>query len=101
MLVDTIQIAGVLVLSVSSIGGWIYTLRQNGKSEGRHQEQVTALKKAVDNLPCVADRSYLEGIGRLNAQAESLTAGMNRVEAEQHATNSRIDNLMASLKRPG
>ncbi len=98
MLVDTVQIVGVLVLSISSIGGWVYTLRKNGASEGRHQEQVTALKKAVDNLPCIADRSYLEGIGRLNAQAESLTNGMKRIEDEQHITNSRIDTLIVLRK---
>ncbi len=91
-----VTIAGVVILSLTSIGGWIYTLRKNGRAEGRMQQQVTALIQAVGNLPCQVDSDYLQNMGALTQAVKNLEGGQSRVEDEQGAIHKRMDNLVDS-----
>ncbi len=84
------------ILALVAIGGWVYTIRKNGRTEGRMQAQVTSLIKAVGNLPCQVDSDYLRTMGALTQAVKNLEGGQSRVEDEQGAIHKRIDNLIDS-----
>ncbi len=94
MVITIATVAGVFVLSVTSIGGWIYTLRKNGKAEGRMQQQVASLIQAVGNLPCQVDSDYLQNMGALTQAVKNLEGGQARVEEEQGTIHKRIDKII-------
>ncbi len=94
MVITIATVAGVFVLSVTSIGGWIYTLRKNSKAEGRMQQQVASLIQAVGNLPCQVDSDYLQNMGALTQAVKNLEGGQARVEEEQGTIHKRIDKII-------
>ena len=96
MVGEIATIVGVVVLSVTSVGGWIYTLRKNGRAEGRIQQQVDSVIKAVNDLPCKVDSDYLQSIGGLSRAVINLESWLNRVEGEQATIHKRIDDIVNS-----
>ena len=84
------------ILALVAIGGWVYTILKNGRTEGRMQAQVISLIKAVGNLPCQVDSDYLRTMGSLTQAVKNLEGGQSRVEDEQGAIHKRIDNLIDS-----
>lgn len=94
--VEVITVIGVVVLSATSIGGWIYAIRRNGRSEGKMQQQVDSLIKAVGNLPCQVDSDYLRSIGGLAKAVKTLEGWLARVEEEQGTIHKRIDGIVNS-----
>ena len=93
-MIEVVTIIGVIILSVTSVGGWVYTLRKNGRAEGRLQQQVDSLVAAVAKLPCQADANYLQGIGSLTEAVKNLDGWLKTVEGEQKETNRRIDKII-------
>lgn len=89
-------IIGVIILAITSIGGWIYTLRKNGRAEGRQQQQVDSVVKVVAGLPCQVDSDYLQSIGGLARAVKNLEGWLGRVEEEQGTIHKRIDNIVDS-----
>jgi len=94
-----IAIIGVVILSITSIGGWIYTIRKNGRAEGKMQQQVDSVIKAVGKLPCQVDSDYLRSIGGLAKAVKNLEGWLGRVEEEQSTIHKRIDNIVDSGKK--
>ena len=92
-------IIGVIILAITSIGGWVYTLRKNGRAEGKMQQQVDSVVKAVGNLPCQVDSDYLRSIGGLAKAVKNLEGWLGRVEEEQSTIHRRIDNIVDSGKK--
>ncbi len=95
-LATVFTIIGIVILSVTSVGGWIYTLRKNGRAEGRMQQQVDSVVKAVGNLPCQVDSDYLQNMGALTQAVRNLEGGQARVEGEQGTIHKRIDDIVSS-----
>ena len=93
-MVGVVTVIGVIILSVTSVGGWIYTLRRNGRREGRMQQQVDSLMTAVGNLPCQVDSDYLQNMGALTQAVKNLEGGQARVEDEQGTIHKRIDDII-------
>ncbi|KKN52950.1 hypothetical protein LCGC14_0607510 [marine sediment metagenome] len=94
MVAEVVTVVGVVVLSATSIGGWIYTIRKNGRTEGKIQQQVDSVVRAVGKLPCQADSDYLQSIGGLTRSVKNLEGWLTRVEKEQSATSTRIDHIV-------
>ena len=92
-------IIGVIILAITSIGGWVYTLRKNGRAEGKMQQQVDSVIKAVGKLPCQVDSDYLRSIGGLAKAVKNLEGWLGRVEEEQSTIHKRIDNIVDSGKK--
>ena len=89
-----LTVAGIAILSITSVGGWIYTLRKNGRAEGRMQQQIKTVVEAVRKLPCQVDSDYLQNMGALTQAVKNLEGGQSRVEEEQGTIHKRIDNIM-------
>ncbi len=94
MVAEVVTIVGVSILSVTSIGGWIYTIRKNGRNEGKLLQQVESVVEAVAKLPCQTDADFLQSIGGLSKAVGNLEGWLTRVEKEQSATNTRIDRIV-------
>jgi len=94
IIAEVATVIGVAVLSVTSIGGWIYTIRKNGRSEGRLQEQVNSLTKAVSRLPCQENADFLQKMGGVATAIENLEGWVKTVEQAQIDTNRRIDKIV-------
>ncbi len=99
MVAEAVTIIGVFVLSATSIGGWVYTLRKNGRTEGKMMQQVESVIDAVAKLPCRADPEFLQSMGGIARSVKNLEGWLTRVETEQSATNKRIDNIVDSRAR--
>lgn len=84
----------VIILALCAVGGWIYTLRKNGRAEGRMQQQVDSLIQAVGNLPCQVDSDYLQNMGAITQAVKNLEGGQARVEEEQGTIHKRIDGIV-------
>jgi len=98
-MIEVITVIGVVILAITSVGGWVYTLRKNGRAEGRLQQQVDSLVKAVGNLPCQVDSDYLLSIGGLSKAVKNLESWLSRVEKEQGTIHKRIDNIVDKSSR--
>ncbi len=96
--VEVITIVGVVIISITSVGGWIYTLRKNGRTEGRMQQQVDSLIKVVANLPCQVDSDYLQNMGAITQAVKNLEGGQARIEDEQGTIHKRIDGIIDKRK---
>jgi len=96
MVGEAVTIIGVVVLSITSVGGWVYTLRRNGRSEGKTQQQVNTVVDTVGKLPCQVNSEYLQSIGGLVTAVKNVEKWLTRVEAEQGTIHTRIDSLVNS-----
>ncbi len=95
-MVEVITVVGVIILGVTSVGGWIYTIRKNGRHEGKQQQQIDSVIRAVGNLPCQVDSDYLQSIGGLANAVKNLEGWLKRVEGEQGTIHKRIDSIVDS-----
>ena len=96
---EVITIVVGVILSVTSVGGWIYTIRRNGRNEGKMQQQITTVVDTVGKLPCQAHSEFLEHIGGVVKSVQGLEEGQKRIEGGQVETNRRIDNIINSGTR--
>ena len=87
---------GVIILSVTSIGGWVYAVRKNGRSEGRLQQQVQSAIETIKKLPCQADSDYLQNMGALANSVKNVESWLRTIEQNQIAINGRIDDIVDS-----
>ncbi len=95
-MIEVVTVVGMIVLGATSIGGWVYTIRKNGRHEGRMQQQVDSVIQAVGNLPCQVDSDYLQNMGALTQAVKNLEGGQKRVETEQGTIHKRIDGIVDS-----
>ena len=93
-----VTIVGIAILSLTSVGGWIYTIRKNGRAEGKMQQQIKSVVEAVSKLPCQADSDYLQNMGALTQAVKNLEGGQARVEEEQGTIHKRIDGIIDRKK---
>ena len=96
---EVVTIVAGIILSVTSIGGWIYTIRRNGRTEGKMQQQITTVVDTVGKLPCQAHSEFLEHIGGVVKAVQGLEDGQKRIEGGQVETNKRIDNIISTRTR--
>ena len=98
-MVEVITIVALVVLGATSIGGWVYTIRKNGRTEGRMQQHIANIAEAVGKLPCQADADFLQSIGGLANAVKNLESWLSRVEGEQGTIHKRIDGIVNGRRK--
>lgn len=93
-IVEVAQVAGVVILSFTSIGGWVYTLRKNGKSEGIAEQKQIDTNSRINDLPCNADPAYERRAGEVIASMKHFSERMRAVEGSVKDVHGRIDDIL-------
>ena len=89
---ELLQTIGIIILALTSIGGWAYTLRRNGKNEGIFEQKM-------NDLPCIKDSNYEYRSGKLAAKVQSLSHSIEKLEFSNTELHKRIDETLISRPR--
>jgi len=79
-MIESVGIAAFIVASVTSIGGWIYAIRRNGKESGRLEMTIKQQGDILCKLPCQANPNYGREWGRLMEKVESSEKRLEKIE---------------------
>ena len=77
------EIVGTIALGVTtltSIGGWIYAIRRNGKESGHLDMAVSLNADTLKKLPCQANPNYGREWGRILEKMESAEKRLEKIE---------------------
>jgi len=98
-MIEILQGVGIVLLALTSVGGWVYTVRKNGKNVGVHEERVRALTERVNKLPCIEGSSYMTDLGELSGTVNALSGRIRNLEEVCRDMTKRVDDWGDSLRR--
>ena len=85
------EIIGIAVITVTTVGGWLFTGFNNHKLKGTYEEKIRNIERSVEKLPCVHNGRYLQEIGALKNGQTANTQQLKQI-------NDRLNNLACRLK---
>lgn len=94
MIGEAALITAAVIASVSSVAGWVITIRKNGKNQGQTETQIAGLFKTIGNLPCVKSSNYMKEMGELTATVIGLDKRIETLETSIRDATKRIDVLI-------
>ncbi len=91
MIGEVALIAASVIAAASSVGGWVITIRNNGKNLGKTETQLSDLSKTIGNLPCVKSSDYMKDMGELTATVSGLDKRIETLEVSVRDAAKRMD----------
>ena len=79
-ILDLIAILTLVATGGTSIYGWIYAVRRNGRENGRLEMTIKQHNDTLTKLPCQANPKYGEQWGRLLEKIDSYEKRLERIE---------------------
>ncbi len=99
MISEIVIISAGIIATASSVGGWVITIRNNGKNQGRNEVQIGELAKTVGNLPCVKSSEYMVEMGKLTATVGGLDKRIETLAVSVRDSTKRMDDFIDDGRR--
>lgn len=88
---EVLSLMGTGILAVTSIGGWVYALRKNGRAEGVFQEKVAQISDRFNKLPCVENLTYFTDMGAMRQKLETLGEDIKEIKLALRSKGNRTE----------
>jgi hypothetical protein len=99
MIGEVALVTSAIIATASSVGGWVVTIRNNGKHQGRSEVQIADLVKTVGNLPCVKSSDYMKQMGELVGTVSGLGTRIGTLEVSVRDATKRMDDFIDDGRR--
>ena len=79
-MIEAIGIMALIVTAGTSIGGWVYAIRRNGRESGRLEMTIKQHDNTFLKLPCQSNPNYGREWGRLLEKVDSSEKRLEKIE---------------------
>ena len=79
-ILEIIGILAFIATGGTSIAGWVYTVRKNGKDSGQLESLVKQNREYIKHLPCINNPNYGREWGQLLEKVNSSEKRLEKIE---------------------